>query len=1022
MANAAPMDLGPVFQAAGKEWNVDPNLLQAVAGQESGGTANPDLALSTAGARGRMQLMPGTAQEMGVTDTSDPVQNVFGGAKYLSQQLDKYGSPELALAAYNAGPQRVDDYLAGRGGLPAETAAYVPGIARRYQALVGSQQQSAPANDDGGASTRLDQTIAGLRSGATSTPAGGTPNDPFSTALATAQQLSAPPAAAPTAPADPFTQALQAAQAASAAPASAGPASAATSASAPPRQPGASPAPDATDPFSQAWAAAQRVSTPAATAQASSPQSGGVTVQAGDPRLAANDGSTAYRNADGTFTIYPATGGGSAPPTVPAAAPQAQTGYTVPYLGIQLPSATNLAEGAGHAVLGASRALYGAIDAGNKAVPISGQDLGGLINPQAAIANLDAENAQYQQSGVGNTPAGIVGDLSGQTVLTLPVMGGVGAVPAVRGLAGLAGGIGRGIAAGADAVSPTIGAGTRAVGSFLSGTASSDNRLINTALRPASLAANGAAQGATVSVLSGDPDSGLAQNFLTGAEAGAALGPLGNALAVGAGRVATGAKALVQPFYASGRGAIADNALARMAADGSLVPDAATYVAGSSPTLAQATGNAGLAGAERAVASVRPNPFANQAALNQDAREGLVNRLTGTPTDIDAAETARGTTAVPAITTPLANATAPADAAPVVQTIDDILASPAGQRDAVTSALGNIRSKLVTPIPFGDRVSTALDAVNGALNSGNIDPGLWAAREALVSAKNNGAQQASTLARLQGTTSSDPAAQSVLDSAISTIGTANHVESDPDQLYGIRKAIGDALSPLSARSGSDAQLASSELQQVKSALDNSIEGAAPGFKQGLADYADSSRPIDAMRYLQSKNFTSADGTVTMAKVKSVLDDISKQQALPGPRDAKSLPQATVDSLQGLYADLLRQNNSRLGMQPGSNTFQNLATSNAMAGLGAPLAMGARALSSIPVVGNALTGTLGRAYAAQNEPILDAVVNRLVNPDAGASVLKRAELLADRQNAGPAGANLLLTAPGANALMMGRQRK
>ena len=321
------------------------------------------------------------------------------------------------------------------------------------------------------------------------------------------------------------------------------------------------------------------------------------------------------------------------------------------------------------------------------------------------------------------------------------------------------------------------------------------------------------------------------------------------------------------------------------------------------------------------------------------------------------------------------------------------------------SALGNIRSKLTAPIPFGDRVDTALNTVTSAINSGNADPGLWAAREALVTAQSGRAQQASTLARLQGTTSTDPAAQAVLDQVTQTVGTANRVESDPAQLYGIRKAIGDALSPLAANSGSDAQLAANELQQVKTSLDNSIEGAAPGFKQGLAEYADSSRPIDAMRYLQSKKYTTADDTVTLAKVTSALDDIAKQQALPGPRDAKSVPQTTIDSLQGLRADLLRQNNSRLGMQPGSNTFQNLGTAQAMSAMGTPLGVVASGLSRLPG-GNLLTGGIRQLYAAQNEPILDAVVNRLANPGAGQSVLVRAREIAAQQAAGPAGANPL----------------
>ena len=80
------------------------------------------------------------------------------------------------------------------------------------------------------------------------------------------------------------------------------------------------------------------------------------------------------------------------------------------------------------------------------------------------------------------------------------------------------------------------------------------------------------------------------------------------------------------------------------------------------------------------------------------------------------------------------------------------------------------------------------------------------------------------------------------------------------------------------------------------------------------------------------------------------------------------------------------------MQPGSNTFQNLATSNALAGMGAPLAWTTSALSRVPVVGNLLTKGIGDAYRAQNEPVLNAVVNKLLNPSAGASIASRAAQL------------------------------
>ena len=102
------ISLDDIFQKASDTYHVPVELLKAVAKAES--NFNPT-AESHAGAQGIMQLMPGTAKSLGVTDSFDPEQNIMGGAKYLSQQLERYdGNTTLALAAYNAGPGNVAKY------------------------------------------------------------------------------------------------------------------------------------------------------------------------------------------------------------------------------------------------------------------------------------------------------------------------------------------------------------------------------------------------------------------------------------------------------------------------------------------------------------------------------------------------------------------------------------------------------------------------------------------------------------------------------------------------------------------------------------------------------------------------------------------------------------------------------------------------------------------------------------------------------------------------------------------------
>jgi soluble lytic murein transglycosylase-like protein len=117
-----------LFSRAASRYGLDPSLLAAMASQESGFNSS---AVSTAGAQGLMQFMPATAAGLGV-NAMDPGSAIDGAARYLSSLKKQFGSTELALAAYNAGPGTVSRY----GGIPpySETQNYVRAVMSKAEA------------------------------------------------------------------------------------------------------------------------------------------------------------------------------------------------------------------------------------------------------------------------------------------------------------------------------------------------------------------------------------------------------------------------------------------------------------------------------------------------------------------------------------------------------------------------------------------------------------------------------------------------------------------------------------------------------------------------------------------------------------------------------------------------------------------------------------------------------------------------------------------------------------------------
>lgn len=844
--------LDPIFESAGREWNVDPNLLRAVSLTESGG--NVGTQPSKAGAQSLMQIMPDTARTLGMTSLSDPVQAIYGAAKYLNQGLDAEGSPEGALLYYHGGP-------GWRQAYGPESQGYVPTVAAHYQRLQATSQQPA-------GSFQVAQANTGT---ATPSPAGAasdTRGNPFAS-MSNADFLKA--------------------------------------------------------------VTGQDAPTGATTPPASSPAAGSRAPEtAGAP-------ANPFASMSSDDFVNAVTGGtGPVKPTPPAQVTSPSSAPVKPL--VQIPAVNDFAAGVTQGARDVALPLDRAIGSVNDAVPALGDldrfvqrnipGVGQLVgDPQAAVANLQAQRQTFDQQYSNSIPAS-VGRIAGNIGVTAPAMilGGGALGLAGSGAAELAGGSGT-----------MLGRGIGAAGNLLSGTASlpaGSNRLLAAGTRAASFAANGALTGGTYSALtSGGSDRSLGDQVRTGAETGAVAGPV-------LGGVGNALSGLVRPFTESGRNALADAALARQAAGGPTTINATEIVPGSTPTLAQATGNAGLAAAERAVQSVRPQPFADVVARNNEARGLALDALRGDPQSLQGMIDARAQDAATSHPAVFARAQ-PRDPMPVVQQIDQILQSPSGQRDVVASALNNIRQKLTWE-------TTAPDG---------------------------------------------------------TVTTA--MQTDPAQLYGVRQAITDMLSPMAQGTASNARLAARELGQVKDVLDSTIEAGAPGYRQVLSDYAAASAPIDTQRYLQGLNLTDSLGNVTLGRVDAGLKRIATDQAKPGPLAAKSIPDDVMDGLQALRDDLRLQANSSLGKPIGSNTFQNLATNGALSSLG-PLGSVAVLADKLPIV-NMLGEGLRRSYAAQNAPVLDLLAARLANPLLGAPNLQAGNRLspammnAVRSGSGAAGA-------------------
>ena len=639
------------------------------------------------------------------------------------------------------------------------------------------------------------------------------------------------------------------------------------------------------------------------------------------------------------------------------------------------------------------------------------------------------DEAQYQRDTDGSIAAG-VGRVGGNIAGALAAGGG---------------GLVRGAASGGQRIAQALGAGQRA---------QAIGRGAGTATGSAAL---GGAAGALAPVTQeGDfGDNKLAQ-ISTGAAIGGAL-PAAGAAVGGAGRyIGRSARSLVEPFTEAGQTRIAGNILQRFADGGPVSANAAELVPGSVPTLAQATGNPGLASLERGIASANPgatNAFAERSLANNAARVGLLDSIAGGPAAREAAIAAREAAVSPLY------AEATAKVAPFDRELKSLLDRPSMQK-AIRRAEQLAQER-------GGAFSLSREPAQGRTVTSTITvPGQGVAPEAAItrnvsrtttvpgaaaSIAGEGAPRAAVPERtittnrtvssrgaIAGEGARRPAAAFVPEreatvsrfvsprGAIAGEGVRRPVSEVGGQDLQTLKMAMDALleDPASGIAGKEI----AAVRQTRDELVNWMEKHIPEFTQARQTYAEMSKPLAQMdiaqrlidRYASATRDLSGNPRLRAEAFNRALQDEGKllknSGAFAGYRSLEDVfTPEQLRSIRAIAEDLSRETaGSNAGRAAGSNTFQNLATNNILENaLPGPV----RALTggtSGPV--GSVVGRVGNlVYGGANEAIQNRLLEMLMQPQSGLAALQN---VGGNQLTGPLGGNALLQRLAPNLLPAG----
>lgn len=563
--------------------------------------------------------------------------------------------------------------------------------------------------------------------------------------------------------------------------------------------------------------------------------------------------------------------------------------------------AAGAGKGVGTTALGAQRYL----GKGLQAVGLEQAGKWLQSDAEQGRARLEAENAPYKEASPMMNGAGSIG---GEVLATLPVGGalarlakpllsGTRAVPLLEAIR--TSGMRTGLPAATTLGGKAAGLGMRAAGGAVTGG-------VSAGLVDEDAAGTGAAIGGALPVAL----AGLGRG-------GAYLGRLGNSV--------------VDPFTEAGRQRISGKILNRFAEGMPSNVDARELVPGSLPTLAEATGNAGLARLQSAARDINVNQFVRREEANSAARMAALDGITGDAGTLAAATGVRDAAAKP-------------------------LYGAAFNADAMRRSLARDAQKTRSPFTGVGLSGKADDLATPGLRELASRPMFkQAVDDARRLAANKGVELKDPLQSLEG-------------------------------LHYIKLALDDALNPKAkSEMGKNASRA---VMGMREKLEGELAEVSPLYGNARNAFADMSKPINEMEALQGLQLVDAKGNLTLQKLQTAIRGLEMQRAAPGVSNAKAISEGKLRTLYDIRDDLLRQADTAKGKSAGANTFQNFATDNILGNM-LPGKLGGMVTGKVGDV----FGQVGKlAYSGPNEKIRNSMLEMMLDPEQAAAAMRMQQQL------------------------------